>query len=356
MSKERHEIAFYDEEIPSFVECELDRLYGVSYCSLRHLRLYGKLEKAQTYVCQAEGNPVAIILFRVEEQAVSVLNEVIDFSDVEIRRFTDNVFLRYPQIRTVTFPAIEKRERHLSRPCQRQVYHSHVWLSVPDTAEAYMNTLGPNTRQVIRRYLRKLRSSFPSFECRFIDKEAVSEHDIRTILGFNQERLKSKGTISSADETEIQRIIALTRECGMVCVATIDGRVCAGTINYRFGENFAFRATGYDQAYDNYRLGFLVNFLTYCECIERNAKNIHLGWGTQDYKFRLGGVQHDLEHLIVFRSRAHFFLAWRTALQVAIKDKTIKTRRYIKDAATRHEGPAASLAKAVVTSVRWLRH
>lgn len=356
MPEEPCEISFYEDGIPPFVGHELDRLYGVRYSSLGHLRVYGKLEKPRTYVRRADNIPVTVILFRIEEHRVSVLNEAIQLPHEELCQFVESVFSRYPQIRTITLPAIQKHTGRLSHPFQAVVYHSDVWLSVPDSAEEYLKGLGRNTRQAIRQELRKLKSSFPTFHCRFTEKEEIREEDIRTVISFNKMKLSTKGIASGDDENEIQRILTLSKECGIACIATIDGRVCGGVIGYRFGENFSFRATGYDPAYESYRIGFLIYFLSVCKCIERNAKHIHLGWGTQDYKFRLGGVQRDLERLILFRSWVHLFLDWKVALQAVFKDKSTKTRRYLKDAATRPGGPLSALAKVLIASTRWLRH
>lgn len=355
MPSEKSETVCYEHQIPPFVEAELDRLYGARFSSMRHFRIYGRLKNAHTYVRHAKGKPAAILLFRIEEQTVRVLNEAIRLSPEEIRQFADHIFLRYPKIRTVTFPVIEKEERCLSRPAQSVFYHSDMWLNVPGNADEYLKSLGTSTRQGIRRDLRKLNSSFPSFHYRFMEKEEVNEHDIRTIIGFNRAKLKTRGEISQDDENEIQRISALTRECGLVCIATIEGRVCGGTISYRLAANFAFRATGYDSAFESYRLGFLINFLTFCECIERGAKNIHLGWGTQDYKFRLGGIQRDFEEMIIFRSWGHFLLGWKRVLQATIRDSMVKTRRSVKIAATRRDGPVGVAAKTCIAAVRWLR-
>ncbi len=351
----KYDIACHENEIPPFVEPELDRLYGARYASIIHFRVYGGLNNTHTYVCQVDGQPITIFLFRIEKQTVQVLNEGIRLASDDIQRFADYIFSRYGHINRVSFRAIEKDERCLNRPCQSVFFGSDMRLPVPASSAQYHRHLGKNTRQGINQSIRKLKKSFPSFDYHFGEREMVHEHDIRTILDFNRARRASRGEFFAEDEDEIRRIIEMARACGLVLILTIDGRMCGGTITYRFGDNFAFRATGYDLAYDRYRLGFVANFLTFVECIDRGANNIHLGWGRQDYKFALGGVERDLEDLLVFRSWARYFLGWNVVLQLTIQDKLVKSRQCLLVVARRRDGAASSLARAFLASVRRLR-
>lgn len=98
----------------------------------------------------------------------------------------------------------------------------------------------------------------------------------------------------------------------MLSLLRLDGRICAGTINFRAGDNYFLEVIAHDPAYNDYRLGTLCCYLTICECIAREGKEYHFLWGAHDYKFRLLGVQRELDHLTIYRSRRHALLYPRT--------------------------------------------
>src|SRR3954467_15707666 len=73
-------IAIYNNEVPAFIEPDLDRLYGARYCSLAHFRIYAKLDGVSTYVVREGGVAKTVYLFRSEPHRAIVLNEGIRVS------------------------------------------------------------------------------------------------------------------------------------------------------------------------------------------------------------------------------------------------------------------------------------
>lgn len=354
MAPSKPEITVHDNDVPSFVAAELDRLYGGRYASLTHFRIYDKLAHASTYVCRVDGVVTALLLFKIEQNKLRVLNESINLSALDIERFTSFMFHRYRILRLIAFHAIDTDRQHLPQPSTAIFYGNDMWMTAPDSPEAYLKNLDAKTRQNIGRCTRNIKRAFPSFTYQVLEKEAASEAAIRSILGFSRSRLHAKGEVSGDDEAEIARIIQTTRECGLVGIATIDGRICGGQIIYRFGDNFAYRVTGHDPLYDPYSLGFLGCYLGACACIERKARILYMGWGTLDYKFRLGGKQRELHDVIVFRSHTsvalHSRLLWNSS-----RDGFIRRARQAVHAAARMREPAPSIARMLIASVRLLR-
>src|SRR5207245_3753907 len=118
---------------------------------------------------------------------------------------------------------------------------------------------------------------------------------------------------------------------GLVGVATVDGRVCAGVICSRSAANYFMHVIAHDPTYDEYRLGKLCCYLTICECINRGGKEFHFLWGRYEYKYRLLGVQRDLDHLTVYRSRAQFLLNGNLVLKNAYKGYGRQAKRWLLD-------------------------
>lgn len=354
MSIPQPEISLYENEIPPYVAAELDRLYGGRYASIRHFQIYDKLGKASTYICRIEETPVAILLFEIVKGMVRVLNESIHLPATEIERFTICIFQRYRQVRSIFFRAIDTAQQDLPQPSKVIFHASDMWMTAPASVDTYLKGLDGKTRQNVVRCTRNIKRDFPSFTYQVFEGDAAGEDVIRTILGFSRARLAAKGEVSGDDEQEIRRVIQTTRECGLVGIATIDGGICGGQVIYRFGDNFAYRVTGHDPLYDPYSLGFLGCYMGACACIERHARILYMGWGTLDYKFRLGGVQRDLHDVMVFRSRASVALHSGLLLKAIGNRFLVRSRQAIKAASSMRE-PAPSIARVLVASVRLLR-
>ena len=321
---------------------------------MTYLYINENLQNASTYVRYADEVPAAILVFNIVKKKICVLNESICLPSEEIQLFTNEIFLRYKNIDVVSFHAIETNDHNFSAPYQLYPYLSDMWMPTPTSPEAYLKSLDPRTRQNIGRSLRNIQKHFRSFAYDVLEKDDVCELTIRKIIAFNRARLFSKGEVSSVNEPELQRIVAITRESGLVGIATINGHICGGQICYRFGTNFVFRATGHDTAYDSYGLGFLGTYMIFCACIERGAKSINMGWGTLGYKFKLGGIQRNLKNLLVFRSKMSYVLNVRLIAKSSIDAAARRLRHFIKRS-SQAEGGASAVSMWLINRMRTLR-
>jgi CelD/BcsL family acetyltransferase involved in cellulose biosynthesis len=126
---------------------------------------------------------------------------------------------------------------------------------------------------------------------------------LRKIAALNHARMALQGKVSYVDEAETRRLLRLARECGFISVIRVEGRICAGSIYARFGDNFFSQVNAHDPAYDDWRLGILCCYLTICDCIDRGGREFHMLWGRLPYKAMMQGVQVDLARLAIYRSR-----------------------------------------------------
>ncbi|MES2538428.1 MAG: GNAT family N-acetyltransferase [Pseudomonadota bacterium] len=323
--------------MPSFVEAELDRLYGNVFSSLPQLRLHDALTNVCTYVVRSGSNIITLFLFLHEKGRVRVINEGMEVGEDEASRFAGYIFSSLRNVNTISFRAIQTDVRRLAFPFQRSVYLEDIVLTLPDTEQEYLARLGKSTRSYIHRYLNKLRRSVPSFRFQTYVRDEVDEESIHAIIRLNRARMAAKGKVSGFDDVQTRKIIALVKACGFVGVATIDGRVCGGSINYCVGSNYFLEAVAHDSAYDNYRLGTLCSYLTICECIARAGKEYHFLWGQYAYKYRLLGVERDLECLVVYRSRTHVLLCCDLALTMAARGCWRQAKAWLREKAGREE-------------------
>ncbi|MDB5765184.1 MAG: family N-acetyltransferase [Herminiimonas sp.] len=343
-------ISCHDNEMPPFVEVEMDRLYQNFFSSLAKFRLDGALRNVSTYVVRKNGKPATILLFRREKKTVTVLNEVIRLDEEDIRRFTTTIFSAFESVDTIMFSTIQTDLGTLPFPYQRFNTSEDIALALPDTPEKYRASLGHNTKRNVKRYSQKLKGEFPSFRYDVYTKEEADERLIREIIDFNRVRMSGKNKVSDIDEKEACRIVSRVKMFGFVGVATIDGRVCSGQICYRVGDSFFMDVIGHDTRYDDYWLGTLCCYLVICECIRQGGKEFHFLWGHYDYKYTLLGVRRDLDHVVVYRSRTHLMLNAALALQTEFNGAVRKLKLWL-----RSNSPASRFAARFIRRVRSLK-
>ncbi len=331
MDSEEVTVTCHENHVPPFVEKEMERLYESIYSSPKYFRVFHSLENLSTYEVRRNGISIAILLFLRERRQVTVLNEVMRIDDMEIARFVDYIFSRFKAVSLISFRAIETRMQWLHFPCQSYNCCEDVVVSLPSSVAEYVANLGSATRKTIKKYLSRMQRDFPSYEVRVFTNEKIELFTIQEIFGLKKARMRSKNEAFAICDEKIEQIFNLAKICGLVNVILIDGRMCAGSISYRVGAHYFLQINTHDPDYNDYRLGTLSCFVTICECISRNACACHLLWGRSDYKFRLLGVQRDLENLTVYRSKTSLLLHCNRALDLSLQHNVRRIKIWLRE-------------------------
>lgn len=308
-------IACYINEVPLFVETELVRLYDTLYSSLPFFKIYRSTEQLSSYVAWRGNLPTALILFQFRNGRIEVLNEMIEIDQAELDRFAHYMFAKFPSTNVISFKALKTDTHGFSFPIQKCYAKDTYVITLPATSKEYTAALGKSTRTAIRYQMNKVVRDHPSFTSRFYVNEAIDEQHIRDIIKLSEARISSKAFKFSHDE---KRIIRLAKMCGIVNVLFIDGRLCAGSVNYRIGSSYFGAVMGQDFAYEKYGLGKLTVYLTICESIARQGKKFYLGGGPFDYKSRMLGMQQEMYRLEIYRSYGKLMLNFDKAAKTVI--------------------------------------
>lgn len=295
-------VACYIHEIPSFVETELERLYGHLRSSLPFFETFRTTKNVGTYFVSQGGRLTIILLIQSKGRKINVLNEMIPIDGREIHRFADYVFANFPAVDTISFKAIQTDIQCLPFPSQRHNSIEDFVITLPQTPNEYTSRIGPATRRSIHRYMKRIVRDFPTFSYTFYRNEEIDEQDIREIIELSRLRVTARKKRFGIDENDLAHVFRLVRSSGLVNVITIGGRVCAGTITCRVGGNYFSLVNAHSSEFDQYRLGTLCAYLTVCECIVSGAKRFSMGPGRYDYKQRLLAVRQDMDQLEIYRS------------------------------------------------------
>ncbi len=336
----------HQEWVPAFAGAELDRLYGSMFASMPQFRACGILEGAHTYVVRKRGHIITLWLFTLEGNKVRVLNEGMHIHPKELARFAGHIFRSHPKVDVISVHAVicDQEDTSVQFPYPLQCYNclEDIVLQLPVSVEAYRATLGKSTRSYVNRYLNKIRRDHPDFAHQIHTGAEIDPALLEQVFDLNRARMKGKGKISIIDEHEARRITQVALECGLLSVILINGKVCAGTIQYRMGDNYFMEVIAHDSAYNDYRLGTLCCYLAICACIERGGQSYHFMWGKNDYKFRLGGVLQALDHFTLYRTRWRLVCNSKEALHHGLQRQNRRLRLWVQET-ERSEGEIARM-------------
>ena len=286
-------------QIPPGVEEALVTSYASLHSSLAFFKVFRSIENASCYLAHSAGAPTTVLLFTFNGRRIDVVNEMIEVEEAEMARFVTYVFAHFPQIDVISFKAVKSAIRALGFPVQQSPAKGSYVVTLPATPDAYKARIGKSTRASINQGLNGIRRHFPSFQSRFFVNDDIDEVHIRAIVAWSEQKINAGDAVFFYD---VARLTRLARLCGFVHVILIDGRLCAGSVNYQVGTSFFGDAMGYDPRYEKFGLGKLCVFLTICESIVRGGTRFYLGGGVFAFKERLLGVPFYMDEVHLYRS------------------------------------------------------
>jgi hypothetical protein len=231
----------------------------------------------------------------------------------------------------------------LPYPVQRYGYLEDIVADLPPTPDLYFSSLGRNMRDTIKRFQNRLKRNHPGFRFEVQVKEEANADQIRDLYRLQRARIERKNKTSTVTDAEIERIIALVKERGLVTIATIDGKVCGGMVCWRAGDNFFMRTIAHDPQYDDLKLGTLCCYYTVCECINRGGKAFHFSPGRVLYKYRFLGLERMYDRVVLYRSPLHMLQNIGTVIRTAVEG-SIRSFRYELLEAKSGDAPPARLS------------
>jgi hypothetical protein len=342
------------DTVPPSVAAELDRLYHHINASLCHYAVARRARDAHAYVARRGEHPLAIFLFQHEKRSIEVFNEMMQVAPEEIERFATYIFSHFPSISRISFSKIGKGIGALSLPWQQYGYAEDIVVSLPETPDAYLSRLSAKTRHNIRHQMKAICADFPGLSFQTCENGAIDERHVAGLIDLKKANMNEKRIRFNITPEEASWIIELAKTNGLLVIALLDGKVCGGSLNFRLGDHYFAHLNGYDTRFAKYSLGMLCCYLAIKENIQRGAREAHLSWGRNQYKFKLLGVPRDMANLDVYRSRLHYYRNLGRVLRNALRDVVEKQKLILLENEQR-SGFLASLAGRVVKTMRRIK-
>ena len=278
-------------------------------------------------MARSNGETTTLLLYRRQGALVRVLNEGIPLSTDEAARFAGHVFEH--GARAVLFRAIDIPAAPANGLLQRVPCEQDSILTLPASKDAYLKSLGARTQSLLKNRLNKVRREHPSFRFDVYENGAIEPARVRALLDLQRQRAARKRGGIVPDPAEEQRVMQMLKRCGMLGLATIDGRCAAGSICYRHGDVVSARLLAHDAAYDLYRMGFLCAYLMCAACTEMpGLRQLNFGWGKEPYKFHLGAQARTLSDVVIYRDHAERLRLAPLALRLYLRGWMFQLRKF----------------------------
>lgn len=346
-------ISCYDT-VPPSLEAELVRLYHHINSSLCHYAVARRARDACAYVARRGEDPLAIFLFQHEDRSIVVFNEMMLVEPEEIERFAKYMFNRFPSVARLSFSKIGKDIGALSLPWQQYGNSEDIVVSLPATPAAYFSGLGSKMRYNIRHQMKAISADFPGFSFETYENDAIAERHLSGLINLKKANMDEKRIKFCITPEETSWILERAKTNGLLVVALLDGKVCGGSLSFSLGDHYFAHVTGYDTRFAKYSLGMLCCYLAMIEKIQRGAKEAHLSWGRNPYKFKLLGVQRDMANLDIYRSRMTYYRHVDRVFRNALDD-FVEAQKLVLLENEQRSGFLPSLAGRIVKIIRRIK-
>ena len=306
----------------------METLYGSLYASLPQLQLSG-LAGAGTYLDRQGCRISAIFLYRRIGNTLQVINEGMHIRAMDAERFASRMFARLPALRSVHWHAIHMDGSPQGLPASRFDCSEDIVLELPTTEAAYLKALGKATRKSLRQRFKRAKG----LSHRVLTGPASADPTlIDSIIAFNHARLARRLRRSALDASSASKLQLLLNARGLTGLASIDGRLCGGTLACRIADDVYSLVNAHDPAHDKLGLGNLCRHLMIVDAIRAGAKRFHLLGGNYASKRACLAQRITLQHVVLHRDHWQRLLDWRAQLGWQFVQAELRLRRRVDDA------------------------
>jgi len=278
-----------------------------------------------------------IILFKYSSKAptkIFVLNQQIHISLKDVENISHILFNEFNKVQQIIFEKIFEPDEKQSPKMilEWTPINDVIILDMAHSMDDYLSSLGKRTRKKIKMMLICITNDCPDIQVHHYEKTNISLELIRKIVSLNRCRMKNKGIISDLNDTEcnILHQYATASGYGSVCTCEINGKIISAAVSSVIGKHAYLHVLTHDESYNRYSLGQVTLAHTTKYMIEeRKIKDLHLLCGTQEYKFRHGGVNHVLYNCLVFRKKNIYYSIGK--IMSFFRESFWKIRRRLKE-------------------------
>jgi len=183
-----------------------------------------------------------------------------------------------------------------------------IWGSIDE----FHTTLSKRVKSKVRRSISRLENSLLEVEYRFVEDRQLQEEAIDEVLQlYINHSLELRREVNIKSVNAVKQYLRDTRQ-GFLAECYIDGEIAAVFLGFVSPNGtICSPITAYKSIYKEYSIGIVLLYKTICFLINQNkqVKYFDLTRGTEEYKFKIGGIQHNCRTFILSKTRAVACLA-----------------------------------------------
>ena len=143
------DVDYYEHAVPQFAAEALDCLYGSIFSTLDQFEQDDAVASACTYVERRQGKIETLLLLRRDDNAVTVINQMVWLDHTVIERFVRTIWARYPTVSAITFLSIQTERMGSWYPVQRFHCAEDIVAPLPRSRQAYLGA-SQNSEKIVR--------------------------------------------------------------------------------------------------------------------------------------------------------------------------------------------------------------
>lgn len=325
----------YKNEIPDFVEENLERLYSNIYCTLTRIDAYESLDHVSTYVRKHGATIAAIILFKDEGHIIRVINEQIPLSPEQIARFCAKIFNEMKHARVIRIRALDTQLGAFPFPYQQLTNLEENIIYFRNHEHSYLDRLDRKFKKKILSSQEKLKASHPTHQIQYLERDAIPLNVVKEILQLARKRMISKGGMAYTDSIDTVALAKTLKKYGHVATITINEKICAGSIWFSVGKRHFHNIVAHDPEYDKYFLGGQIWLTAILRSHELEADEVWLMGGFSDNKAKYCAQPHFFHTTIIYKSRLHILTSFPEVTRLWIRRQRLSVKAAIQKMAKR---------------------
>jgi CelD/BcsL family acetyltransferase involved in cellulose biosynthesis len=203
-----------------------------------------------------------------------------------------------------SFPAREFEITDYDEPGKQDGINNWLcpYISLPDDWDAYLETLSANTRQKVRRFLRKVDDSH-SYRITYADADTV-ERDVATLIDYwGLKWAERKGEATVAMQESLRQILMDAYRSGTLVMPVLRrGDEPLGVLAFfvdRKANGLLFYATGRDQTFKDIPVGLVLHAHSIRNAIAEGYKVYDFLRGDEPYKLSFASEQRRMRNILV---------------------------------------------------------
>ena len=202
-----------------------------------------------------------------------------------------------------TIPALKKAAGRHSWEVKEEKLQPAPCLELPESWEAYLDSLESRYRHEIERKLRRAESYFLPLDWYVVSRKADLEEEIQQfmeLMAYNQEKAHF---LTNSMVTQMKTTVQEAFQAGWIQLAflTVGDVKAAGYLNFDFQNRVYVYNSGLNPMFENISPGWVLLSYLIRQAIEDGRDSFDFMRGDETYKYRFGGTNRYVHRLQITR-------------------------------------------------------